>query len=154
MYSRTLCLISSRKESKPMTLVKPLPSTSCSSIRKFSNAVASSCPPRMNMSLGVILLSCFSLLMAVLNKPKYNTPWIRKQFKFNVQAKTTKSISRELTVVGWWIRQCRVSCRRIKHNKGCECIKEKYWTFTCYQCSTTQRVSRICLHIWSGIWWQ
>lgn len=41
-YSKTLCLTSSRKETKPMTLVRPLPSTSCSSIRQFSKAVASS----------------------------------------------------------------------------------------------------------------
>ena len=33
MYSNTLCVISSRKDTKPMTLVRPLPSTSCSSIR-------------------------------------------------------------------------------------------------------------------------
>lgn len=33
MYSNVLWLISSRNETKPMTLVKPLPSTSCSSIR-------------------------------------------------------------------------------------------------------------------------
>lgn len=33
MYSNTPCVTSSRKETKPITLVRPLPSTSCSSIR-------------------------------------------------------------------------------------------------------------------------
>lgn len=69
MYSSTSWVIPSRKETKPMTLVRPLPSTSCSSIRKFSKIEASSCPPRMNMSLGVMHLSCFILLMVVLNTP-------------------------------------------------------------------------------------
>lgn len=69
-YSSTPREISSRKETNPMMLERSLPSMLCSSMRYFSNAVASSCPPRMNVSFGVIFLSCFNLLIVARRRPE------------------------------------------------------------------------------------
>lgn len=42
-----------------------------------------------------------------------------------MQSEDTK---RRLTIMGWRKRNCPVCSRRVKHNKNCECIKEKYRT--------------------------
>ena len=67
--SATLLATSSRNELKPVEPGKREPSKAWSSTRYVSNSVVSLRPPWMNMSLGVIFLSCFNLSIVDLSRP-------------------------------------------------------------------------------------